>query len=508
MIGMEIDRFGPFTINVRRGVLLRQGSPIVVNQRGLAILGELAAAKGEAVSKSRLLVRAWPDVVVEENNLTVQISALRKSLGKTDAGEDWIVTVPRFGYRLALPDTAAPSSASEPEKPRLAVLPFTEVKGDPDASYFADGVVGDIITALSRFKSFAVVARSASFHLRGASAQEASSRLQVRYVLQGSVQRERDRLRIAAELVDGDDGRQLWARRYDGSAEQIFDFQDRITEDVVAVVEPNIQRAEILRSRTERPGSIAVYDIYLQALALLSSESEQDNAAAFMLLQKGLALAPDNALILAHAVWAIEHRTTMGWPALTADDVGLCVEFIHRALRHADGDAIVISHCGIALLQTVKDYRWGMSVIQSAVEANPNNPMVVVRAGVAHLHCGSLHQALDLFRRSSLLSPGDPGAHFALSGMGHAHLVLGNFEEAIVYAGRALASNPNFDPALWVLIAANAHLGRLDEARHFLGRLRKLSPAVTLRSIEAGQPALQRSRVEKLLEGLRLAGLQ
>lgn len=508
MIGMEIDRFGPFTLDVRRGVLLRQGSPIAVNQRALAILGELAAAKGEAVSKSQLLANAWPDVLVEENNLTFQISALRKSLGKTDEGEDWIVTVPRFGYRLALPDTARQSSSSEFDKPRLAVLPFTEPRSDPDAAYFAEGVVGDIITALSRFKSFAVVARSASFHLRGASAQEASNRLQVRYVLQGSVQRERDRIRISAELVDGTDGRQLWARRYDGSIDQIFDFQDRIAEDVVALIEPNIQRAEILRARTERPGSIAVYDIYLQALALISTESEQDNAAAFLLLQKGLALAPDNALLLAHAVWAIEHRTTMGWPALTADDRGLCIEFIHRALRHADGDAIVMAHCGIALLQTAKDYRWGMSVIQSAVEANPNNPMVVVRAGVAHLHCGSVEQALDFFHRSSLLSPGDPGAHFALSGMGHAHLILGNFEEAIVCAGRALASNPNFDPALWVLIAANAHLGRLDEARHCLGRLRKMSPAVTLESIEAGQPALHRGRVETLLEGLRLAGLQ
>jgi tetratricopeptide (TPR) repeat protein len=300
----------------------------------------------------------------------------------------------------------------------------------------------------------------------------------------------------------------LWARRYDGSTDQIFDFQDRITDAVVALVEPNIQRAEILRSRAERPGSVAIYDIYLQALALISTEAEQDNAAAFAVLQRGLALAPDNALLLAHAVWAIEHRTTMGWPALTSDDVGLCVAFIHRALRHADGDAIVMAHCGIALLQTAKDYRWGMSVIQAAVEANPNSPMVVVRAGVAHLHCGSVEQALEYFHRSSLLGPGDPGGHFALSGMGHAHLVLGNFEEAIACAGRALASNPNFDPALWVLIAANAHLGQINQARQFLGQLRKKSPAITLRRIEAGQPALHRSRVEKLLEGLRLAGLE
>lgn len=505
---METVSFGPFAIDVRRGVLLRQGSPIAVNQRALAILSRLATANSEAISKSDLMSHAWPDVVVEENNLTVQISALRKALGKTDAGEDWIVTVPRYGYRLVRVDTAPPAPSPQPDKPSLAVVPFVEVGGDADAGYFADGVVSELLTALSRFKSFAVVGRGASFELRGVSAQDVSRTLDVRYVLQGSVRREKDRLRITAELVDGDDGRQLWARRYEGATDEVFDFQDRIADDVVALIEPNIQRAEILRSRTERPGSVAIYDIYLQALALIASESEKDNAAAFALLQNGLALSPNNALLLAHAAWALEHRSTMGWPALTNDDVELCVEYIHRALRQSDGDAIVMAHCAVALIQTAKDYEWGMAVMQSAVEANPNNPLVVVRAGVAHLHCGSLEQALAYFHRSNQLSPGDPGAHFALSCIGHAHLILGNLEEASHSAGQALARNPNFDPALWVLIAANAHLGRLEEARSFLERLRRKSPDVTLRGIESGQPAYDRSRIEKLLDGLRLAGLQ
>jgi TolB-like protein len=505
---METVSFGPFTVDMRRGLLLRHGSPVAINQRALAILAQLAAANGEAVGKSELIDKAWPDVIVEENNLTVQISALRKALGSTDAGEDWIVTVPRYGYRLGQQNVVRPEPEAPPQSPRLAVLPFAQVGGDADAGYFADGVVSDIITALSRFRSFAVVARNASFQFRGSSAQDVSKSLQVRYVLQGSVRRERDRLRIAAELVDGSDGRQLWARKYDGTTEQIFDFQDRITEDVVALVEPTIQRAEILRSRTERPGSIAVYDIYLQAFALISSETEKDNAAAFALLQKGLTLSPDNSLLLAHAAWALEHRNTMGWRPLTEDDVGRCADYVHRALQHAEGDAVVMAHCGVALLQTVKDYRWGMAVLQSAVEANPNNPMVVVRAGLAHLHCGDVEQALLHFHRANLLSPGDAGAHFARSGMSHAHLILGNLDEAALWAGRALASNPSFDPALWVLIAANAHLGRLEQARYLAERLRKMSPDVTREGIRTGQPAMDPGRVGALLEGLRLAGLE
>jgi hypothetical protein len=331
--------------------------------------------------------------------------------------------------------------------------------------------------------------------------------LGVRYVLEGSVRRSGDRLRITAQLLDGATGAPLWAEHFDGALSDVFDFQDRITENVAMLVEPRIQAAELARSRRERPGSVAAYDIYLRTLALILSETESGNAEAYALLGEGLALEPDNALLLAHAAWVLEHRHTVGWPPLTADDVARCGELARRALEHTGGDALLMAHCGIALLQTVKDYDWGMAVLKSAAEANPNNPMVLVRAAVGHLHCGDLDACLALAERANRLGPGDGGAHFALCLMADVHLIRGDYVAAVDCAARSRAINPNFDPTLWVLIAANAHLGRMDEARRFVGELRRLAPGVTIASIRAGQPAKDPARTAARMEGLRLAGL-
>ncbi|WP_244422750.1 winged helix-turn-helix domain-containing protein [Sinorhizobium meliloti] len=493
-----------------RGLLRRNGQSVTLGHRGLALLRALLEARGGVVSKTDLIERAWPGTIVEESNLTVQIAALRKALGLAPDGREWITTIPRTGYRLAISSGAEDAADIMLTRPTLVVLPFTNLDGGPDQDYFADGVVNDIITALTRFKSFAVVARQSSFAYKGnfPDVRLIAKELGVSYLLEGSIRRSGNRLRIAAHLVDGDSGIHLWSQSFDGKIGDLFDFQDRITESVATLVEPRIQAAEIERSRRERSGSIAAYDIYLQALAKISTETEGDNAEAYALLKQGLEAEPDNALLLAHAAWALEHRHTMGWPALGDNDVAECAALARRGLEHAAGDAMVMAHCGVALLQTAKDYDWAVAVLQAAAEANPNNLMVVVRAGLAHLHCGSLEEALAHFRRANRLSPGDRGAHFSLCGIADIHLIRGNYAEAIAWAARALASNPNFDPTLWVLIAANAHLGRLEEARRYLRQLKRLTPAVTIGRIKAGQPAKDPTRTAAILEGLRNAGLE
>ncbi len=502
--------FGDFVLEPDRGLIRRNGEPVALGQRGLALLQALLAAGGRIVSKADLIDRCWPGAIVEESNLTVQIAALRKALGAAPDGREWITTIPRVGYRFAV---AAPKQATGfdlvPARPALAVLPFANVTGDPGQDYFVDGVVDEIITALGRFKSFAVIARNSSFAYKNSAidVRQVAKDLGVRYVLEGSVRRSANRVRIAAQLVDEGDATHLWTQSFDGEINDVFDFQDEITESVATLIEPHVQTAEIKKSRRERPGSIAAYDIYLQALAKISTESEKDNAEAYALLRQGLEAEPDNALMLAHAAWALEHRHTMGWPPLGQDDVQECTALARRGLEHAAGDAMVMAHCGVALLQTAKDYDWAVAVLQSAAEANPNNLMVVVRAGLAHLHCGSLDEALAHFHRANRLSPGDRGAHFSLCGIADVHMIRGNYVEAVAWAARALASNPNFDPTLWVLIAANAHLGRLEEARRYLRELKRLVPAVTIARIKAGQPAKDPTRMAALLEGLRKAGL-
>ena len=497
--------FGPFVLDRQAG-LMRDGSPVQLGQRALALLAALADADGAVVAKAALMERAWPGTFVEEGNLSVQIAALRRALGRTTDGGDWIVTVPRVGYRLLRP--AAAQQYRPPDRPTLAVLPFS-IGADAEQEYFADGVVEDIITALSRFRSFAVIARNSSFIYKGRAVdvRQVGRELGVRYVLEGSVRREGDRLRIGAQLVDAGNGAHLWAQRFDGRVGEVFDFQDRITEGVATVVEPRIRAAEIERSRRERPGSIAAYDIFLSALPGLMSESERGNASAYALFLEALRLEPDNATMLAYAAWALEHRITMGWPPLGEDDRAACVGFARRALENAAGDPAVMAHSGIALVQVGREYDWGMAVLSQAVEANPNHLPAVIAAGVGHLHCGSLDEALEMFDRAVRLSPRDPLAHIPLCGTAHVHMIRGDFEAALAWATRSLSVNANFDAAHWMLIAANAHLGRMDEARRHLARLVANVPGVSVTTIRDGQPARSPERLAAVLDGLRLAGL-
>ena len=508
--------FGPFLLSPASGTLLRDGEVIAIGQRGALLLEALLKASGQIVAKADLMDAAWPGTAVEESNLSVQIASLRKLLGPAPNGGEWIATVPRIGYRFAWkPEATARDEPSRSGRviPSLAVLPFHNLGGDPEQDYFADGVTADIITALSRFKSFAVIAWKSSFLLKGREAHvpEIAKDLGVRYVLEGSVRRAGGRVRIGAQLVDSTTGVHLWAQNFDGALDEVFDFQDRITASVATFVEPHIRAAEIERSRRTRPGSLAAYDTYLRALPKLYSETPELSAEAYKLLVQALAIDPDNPTILAHAAWALGHRVTMGWPPIGPDDKERCIALSHRGLAHAAGDAMAMAQCAMMLLHTAKDYDLGMAAIQSAVEANPNSLEVVFRAGIAHLHCGSIEDALAYFRRASELSPRlgtlDPSVHYSLTGIAHAEMVLGNYPEALAAATRSLSFNSNYPPTYWMLIAANAQFGRMDEAQRLLKEFRTIAPTATIASIWAGQPQKDPGRCANILEGLRLAGL-
>jgi TolB-like protein len=497
--------FGPFMLDSVRGALLREGAPVALGQRALAVLSALGERPGLTVAKEDLLARAWPGTLVEEGNLTVQIAAIRKALGPGPDGRDWIVTVPRIGYRLVGDDGSAAADVGS-ERPGLAVLPFQVLEGAAGDAYFADGVTEDMITALGRFRSVTVLPAT-SPPLRDRPTQEVAQELGARYVLRGSLRRAGDRLRITAELVDAVPGTHLWAQTFDGAAEDVFEFQDRIAGSVATAIEPQIQAAELGRFRRERPRSVAAYDIFLQARAKLFDASELGNAELYRLITDALALEPDNARMLALAAGAIEHRGAMGWPPFGPDDRERCADFARRGVQNAAGDVTVMAHCGIALVQCVKDYDWGMAVLTAAVEDNPNDLIALAACATGHLHCGSLDTALALYTRALRLNPRHPFAHIAHTGMAHAHIVRGDYPDALESAARARALNTNFNATLWMLTAANAHLGRMDAARHFLAALLELAPDVTIARIRAGQPAKNVGRMEPILQGLRLAGL-
>lgn len=500
--------FGPFRFDPTRRRLLRDGSEVELGQRAALLLERLIAAQNGVVSKAELMEAAWPGTAVEEGNLTVQIAGLRKLLGHDAEGRDWIVTVPRLGYRLVTA-SAAIQGPEAAERPTCAVLPFQTIATPDEASYFADGIVADIITALSRFRALAVLSRNATLPYRDrvSDMREVALALGARYILEGSVQRSDDRLRIHARLVDGDSAITLWTDRFDGDLADIFDVQDRITEAVATVVVPTIQASELALLRQRRPDSAGTYDIQLRARALLSSETEPDNAAAITLLDQALDRDPDNPTILAQAVWALEHRTTMGWPAHGPDDAARCIALARRALRLGTGDALVMAQCAGALVQTAKDYEAGMAVIGDALRINPNDLFVISLAGVLTMHCGDLDEAEAHFRQFLQLAPQDPDIRFSLTSLAMIAIIRGEHEAALGLAARSLAVNDRFDPTYWMLVAANAHLGRMEAARAHLARLQELVPGISLTRIRQGQPARYPDRIGAVLEGLRLAGL-
>ncbi|MGE0500035.1 MAG: winged helix-turn-helix domain-containing tetratricopeptide repeat protein [Rhizobiaceae bacterium] len=500
--------FGPFRLEPERG-LSRNGEATPLGNRARALLYALAESAGETVPKATLLDRAWPGLIVEDGNLTVQIAALRKALGERPDGGEWIVTVPRVGYRLFGPEPTGGSETDVELVPAIAVLPFRNLGGEPGEDWFADGVVAEIIGALARFRSFRMVSHSSSFVYkdRAIDARGAARELGARYVMEGSVRRAGGRLRISAQLIDGETGMLLWADQLDGDVHDIFDFQDRITESVATKLAPVISDVELERSRRERPGSLAAYDIYLQAVAHIWAGSEEDNTIAHDLLDEALAIEPDNALILANAAWVLEHRNTMGWTSTRPDDAERCLSLARRALANAKGDPRVMTSCGMALLQTGKEYAWGMEVVRAAAAANPNDVQAVSHAGIAVLHCGNLDDAAELMTRAVRLGGNGVAACLPLTGLAHLEVIRGNHEEALGWAARSMAVNPSYDCAYWMMIAANAHLGRMEEARHSLRQLQRIASGVTIARIRAGQPRKYPDRIEPVLEGLRLAGM-
>ena len=502
--------FGPFRVDEKTGILLKGNKPVALGRRGLKLLTTLLDRRGEVLTKAELIDGAWGDEAIEEANLSVQIAQLRKALGKTADGEEWIATVARVGYQFPASDLAGASvPASDASKlPSLAVLAFDNLGDDPSQRYFADGIVEDLITGLSRFRSFDVIARNSSFAYRGSTfdVRNVARELGVRYVLEGSVRRAGPRLRVTAQLIDGEDGVHVWAHTHDGDMEDVFDVQDRITESVVAFVEPRIGHAEIARSRRQRPQSVAAYDLYLRGQFALQVMSQLTNVRAFQLFNEALALEPDNVMFLSGASEAIQHRISQGFPPYGTDDRETCVELAQRGLRLAGNDASAIALFGISLINA-REHELGYASVLRAAKLNPNSLMVMLAAGNACIQCGSLEDAVAYLERARRLGPNEPWQKFVLTALAQISMTRDAYEEALALVRQSLAVAQGYGKSRWILIAANALLGRLDEARRHLAAFRIDAPGVTIRSIREGQPNLDLQRMAAILDGLRLAGL-
>jgi TolB-like protein len=485
----QLHSFGPFVLSPGRE-LRRDGTVVPIGQRALLLLETMLEARGSVVTKAEIFEKVWPGVTVEEGNITVQIAALRKELGTAPDGREWIVTVPRVGYRLLHePPALQAAPAAEPidhGRPNLALLPFANLSGDASRDYFADGIVEDLITALSRFKSFSVVSRYSSFAYKGRAVdvRQVARELSVRYLLEGSVRLSGETVRVTVQLVDAVSGTHLWASSYDGELGQIFAFQDRITESVVGLVEPQIRRAEIERTRRRWPDSPRAYDHFLRALPYFNARDPNGYMIALGHLNQAIALQPDYALALAYASWSYARYSTVSLTRLTDDDAKRCLEFAKSALLYGDDDPVVLVICSHSLLAIGRMPVEALATVDRALEANPNHVLVLMLSGICNMLAGDLQKAEACYRRAYQLSPGAPEASESLAGIGFVRFFERDFEAAIEWLERSRRTLSDWPPTYWILTAAYAHLDRLDEARTVLHWLLALAPHTTVEGID------------------------
>jgi adenylate cyclase len=487
---------GPFRLDTQSDLLWRGTEPAALGRRGIALLRALVERRGAVVSKDALIDAAWSGQVVEENNLTVQIAALRRVLGGEPGGDRWIETMPRRGYRFVGPvltteqndatvhSEPAPKSSVEsalalPDKPSVAVLPFQNLSGDPEQEYFTYGMVEEIITALARIRWLFVAAASSSFAYKGQAVdvRRMGRELGVRYLLEGSVRKAGGRVRITAQLIEAEIGAHLWADRFDGSLEHVFELQDQVAISVAGVIEPALEAAEIRRS-AERPTSdVTAYDLYLRALALSFSWERDDVERALGLLEQAIERDPRYGLALIEAASRYTELHVNGW---YENAEGICrkgIELARRALEVAPDDPNVLIKAARALAYFGEDIGAAIALLDRSLKLNPNSARAWMWGGWIRLWAGQPDLAIRHFEASWRLNPRVARANH-LMGIGVAHFFARRFEEAKAALLQSLQEKPNWVPIYRFLAACYAQMGRLGEAKETVKRLRTLTNAV------------------------------
>jgi adenylate cyclase len=394
-----------------------------------------------------------------------------------------------------------------PDKPSIAVLPFTNMSPDPDQQYFADGIVEDIITALSRFPRLFVIARNSTFTYRdrAVDVRQIGRELGVRYVLEGSVRRAGGRLRITGQLIDASTNAHLWADRYDGDLGDVFELQDRVTARVVAAIAPALFEAELDRTKTKRPDSLDAYDLYLRALAAIREMTRGRNEEALGYVERALRLEPDYAVAAGLGAWAYTLRVAQDWCVDLERENRRGIELARLAIAKGSHDAAALAMGGYAIAFLAEEFEEGLSVLDRAVALNPNRAMALSNAGWVRCYLGQAVDAIGDFERVIRLSPREITLFRVQAGLAFAHLLLEEFEEAVTWGRRALENNPNYTPSHRALAAALAHLGMSDEARAVGKQLLQLMPDFTT----ATEKRLFRrsGKLPLILDGLQRAGL-
>jgi len=503
--------FGRVRLDLNQRRLARDGVPITLSSRAIDILCVLVSAKGGVVSKDELMTKVWPGLVVDENTIRVHVSALRKALDDGAGGQAYLMTVPGRGYRMigfepqpsavdATPDNASAPTTSD--RPTIAVLPFQNMSGDPEQEYFTDGMVEEIITGLSRIKWLSVISRNSTFIYKNipAAIEDVAEKFGIRYVLEGSIRKSENRVRITAQLIDAETGAHLWADKYDRLLEDIFALQDEITMHVISAIEPSLRKAETDRVNRQRPSNLNAYDLVLRSLPLVFATMPKSTEIAIPLLENAVKLQPDYGAAYAFLAWCYHHRFVRA--GLHADDRVAAIRHARAAIGHGSDDATALAVAAHVITYLEHDTVTALKLFDRALELSNSNIFALSLSAMALAWMGKAELAVERAERAIRLNPFDSHNFRSYHALAIAFFSRRRYQDAVDAARSAVHYNPHFGFARGVLAAALLRAGSVAEAKAAVRHMLEFEPPFTISAFSAVklEPTVYKSFVDALRE--------
>ena len=460
---------------------------------------------------SRLEALADPGSVFVSRTVYNHVRGKLK-LGFDDLGDQQLKNIaePVRIYRVqSLSEARGHPMLALPDKPSIAVLPFQNMSVDPEQEYFADGIVEEIITALSRMRWLFVIARNSSFTYKGRAVgvKQIGRELGVRYLLEGSVRKAGNKIRITGQLIDCATSAHLWANRFEGALGDIFDLQDQVTASVVGAIAPKLEQAEIERSRRKPTESLDAYDYYLRGMAAFNRWTPEGNIEALSMFQRAIELDPQFASAYGFAVRCYNQRKANGWPSDRRRDALEVAKLAQRAAELGKDDAVALALAGIGLVWVVGDLEQGAALIERALTLNPNWAWAWLFSGWAQMWLGEPEVAIERLVRAMRLSPQESQMFGMEAAMAWAHFFAGRYQEAMSWAEKAVREQSNYFPALSILVGSCSMAGREAEARSTLESLRRLDPDLRISTLGEAFPIRRPEHFARFAQALQKAGL-
>lgn len=518
-------RFEAWELDTDRRELRRGGTLVAVEPRALDLLIHLVRYRQRVVSRDELISSVWQGRIVSESAMATCINASRAAIGDSGKSQRLIKTLPRKGLRFVgaveegfdadvdglaqTVDERAQTIAQSPDRPSIAILPFVNLSTDVMQEYFADGIVDDIITELSRMRLLLVIARNSSFTYKGRdiSVQRIGQELSVQYVLQGSVRRAADRLRITAQLIETSTGSSIWADRFEGELDEIFALQDRIARGVAIAAGPMLEWKEITKAQRKPTNNLTAYDNYLRGLASYYQWTEVANLEALSYFKKAVSLDPQFAIAYGMAARCYAARAASGWSADTVRQMNDVRTLTQHAILFGKDDAVALATAGFAIARILRELEEGARHVDRALALDPNLAVGWQYSGWIRVWLGEPDRALDELMQALRLNPLNPQIFTLYSAIASAHLIAGRHAEAIKYAEVALHHGPDHVPGLRILVSGLGLAGRLQEAKKIGARLRAVDPGLRLSNVEDRAPYRRQQDLALHVEGLRRAGI-